>query len=60
MGVDAENTSHMKKSILNFIEMFKQPKYMNKNDCFGFFCRTYHTAIHTCIKVTSHLEQCWP
>lgn len=34
MGVDAENSSHMKKSILHLIEMFKQPKYMNKNDFF--------------------------
>lgn len=34
MGVDAENSSHMKKSILHLIKMFKQPKYMNKNDFF--------------------------
>lgn len=31
MGVDGENSNH-KKSILNLIQMFKQPKYMNKND----------------------------
>lgn len=62
MGVDAENSSHMKKSILHLIEMFKQPKYMNKNDFFfgGGGARTYQTAIHTCIKVIPYLEQCWP
>lgn len=32
MGVEAENSSHKKKSILNLTKMFKQPKYMNKND----------------------------
>lgn len=32
MGVDAENSNHNKKSILNLIQMFKQPKCMNKND----------------------------
>lgn len=32
MGVDAENSSRKKKSILNLTKMFKQPKYMNKND----------------------------
>lgn len=37
MGVDAENSSHMKKSILQLIEMFKQLKYMNKNDFLSFF-----------------------
>lgn len=49
MEVDAENSSHMKKSILHLIEMFKQPKYMNKNDSFfggGVGTRTYQTAIH--------------
>ena len=34
MGVDAENSSHKKKSILNLTEMLKQPKHMNKNDIF--------------------------
>lgn len=32
MGVDAENSNHSKKSILNLIQMFEQPKCMNKND----------------------------
>lgn len=32
LGVDAENCSHKKKSILHLTEMFKQPKYVNKND----------------------------
>lgn len=34
MGVDAENSSHKKKGILNLTEKFKQPKHMNKNDIF--------------------------
>lgn len=34
MGIDAENSSHKKKSSLNLTEMFKQPKFMNKNDFF--------------------------
>lgn len=44
MGEDAKNSSHKKKSILNLMEIFKHPKYMNKNDTF--FCRAYQTAIH--------------
>lgn len=34
MGEDAENSSHKKKSILNLMETFKQPKHMDKNDIF--------------------------
>lgn len=32
MGVDAENSSPKKKRILNLIEIFKQPKHINKNE----------------------------
>lgn len=32
MRIDAGNSSHKKKSILNLTEMFKEPKYVNKND----------------------------
>lgn len=46
VGIDAENSSHKTESSLTLTEMFKQPKFMNKNDLFSFVGPTRQPFTH--------------